>query len=112
MTVQAQNNYLDYLKDLRFQGVNRIFVFLLPFENSAHRTARKDYYLPKIMLILSLMVGTCLINLFLEMAQEHIKNIRNIATGQGDSSVKWGLLACNEVGLFQIFNHVKTIKNH
>ena len=29
-----------------------------------------------------------------------------------DSSVKWGLLARNEVGLFQIFNHVKTIKNH
>ena len=29
-----------------------------------------------------------------------------------DSSVKWGLLACNEVGLFQIFNDVKTIKNH
>ena len=28
------------------------------------------------------------------------------------SSVKWGLLARNEVGLFQIFNHVKTIKNH
>ena len=28
------------------------------------------------------------------------------------SSVKWGLLARNEVGLFQIFDHVKTIKNH
>ena len=28
------------------------------------------------------------------------------------SSVKWGHLACNGVGLFQIFNHVKTIKNH
>ena len=28
------------------------------------------------------------------------------------SSVKWGLLARNEVGIFQTFNHVKTIKNH
>ena len=28
------------------------------------------------------------------------------------SSVKWGLLVRNEVGLFQIFNFVKTIKNH
>ena len=28
------------------------------------------------------------------------------------SSVKWGLLARNEVGLFQIFDHVKTIKKH
>ena len=26
------------------------------------------------------------------------------------SSVKWELLTCNEVGLSQIFNHVKTIK--
>ena len=26
------------------------------------------------------------------------------------SSVKWGLLACNEVGLFQIFNHLKLLK--
>ena len=31
---------------------------------------------------------------------------------QQNSSVKWGLLARNHVGLFQIFNHVKTIKNH
>ena len=28
------------------------------------------------------------------------------------SSVKWGLLARNGVGLFHIFNHVKPIKNH
>ena len=35
------------------------------------------------------------------------KDIKDIT-----SSVKWGLWARNEVGLFQIFNHVKTIKNH
>ena len=29
-----------------------------------------------------------------------------------NSSVKWGYLARNGVGLFQIFNHVKTVKNH
>ena len=29
-----------------------------------------------------------------------------------NSSVKWGHLARNGVGLFQIFNHVKTIKNN
>ena len=28
------------------------------------------------------------------------------------SCVKWGLFALNEVGLFQNFNHVETIKNH
>ena len=32
--------------------------------------------------------------------------------GIDNSIVKLGLLACNEVGLFQIFDHVKTIKNH
>ena len=34
------------------------------------------------------------------------------ASPHGYSSVKWGLLARNEVGLFQICDHVKTIKNH
>ena len=34
------------------------------------------------------------------------------ATGDLISSVKWGLLARNEVGLFQIFDHLKTIKKH
>ena len=31
---------------------------------------------------------------------------------QSISSVKWGHLAHNRVGIFQIFNHVKTIKNN
>ena len=33
-------------------------------------------------------------------------------TKRVESSVKWGLLTLSEVGLFQIFNHIKTIKNH
>ena len=32
--------------------------------------------------------------------------------GDEESSVKWGLLARNEVGSFQIFDYVKTIKSH
>ena len=34
ISVQAQNQYLDYLVDPSFQGVNRLFV--LSFENNAH----------------------------------------------------------------------------
>ena len=34
ISVQAQNQYLDYLVDPSFQGVNRLFV--LSFGNNAH----------------------------------------------------------------------------
>ena len=39
--IQAPNPYLDFLIDLSFQGVNRIFV--LPFENKDGRTAHKIF---------------------------------------------------------------------
>ena len=39
ISVQAQNQYLDYLVDPSFQGVNRLFV--LSFENNAYRTSYK-----------------------------------------------------------------------
>ena len=35
MSTERQNQYLDYLTDPSFQGVNRLLV--LPFENEAHR---------------------------------------------------------------------------
>ena len=54
----------------------------------------------------------------LENFFHHINNLhQNIkftmeeeSNGELASSVKWGLLTRNEVGLFQIFDHVKTIK--
>ena len=42
-TIYAPNQYLDYLIDPS-QGVNRLFILL--FENNAHRTSYKRYYLP------------------------------------------------------------------
>ena len=42
---ERQNQYLDYLIDPRFQGVNRLFV--LSFEDNAHRTGHTGYFLPK-----------------------------------------------------------------
>ena len=38
------NQYLDFLIDLSFQGVNRLFV--LSFENEAQRTSYKRFYIP------------------------------------------------------------------
>ena len=42
----AQNRYLNYLINPRFQGVNILFV--LPFENENGRTSHSTYYLPKV----------------------------------------------------------------
>ena len=46
VTMQRQNQYLDYLIDPNFQGVNRLF--LLSFENNMVKTGRKEYFLPKV----------------------------------------------------------------
>ena len=42
--MQTQNQYLDFLTDSSFQEVNGLFV--LSFENTAHRTSHKRYSLP------------------------------------------------------------------
>ena len=44
ISTEIQNQYLDFLNNPSFQGVNRLFV--LPFENEAQRTSYKRYYLP------------------------------------------------------------------
>ena len=36
VSIQARKQYLEYLTDASFQGVNRLFV--LSFENNAHQT--------------------------------------------------------------------------
>ena len=46
VAIQAQNPYLDYLIDSRFQGVNSFFV--LSFGNNNPRTSYKRYFLPYI----------------------------------------------------------------
>lgn len=38
-----QNQYLDCLVDLNFQGINRCFV--LSYENDAHQTSHERYFL-------------------------------------------------------------------
>ena len=42
----AQNRHLNYLINLSFQGVNRLFV--LSSENENDRTSHSTYYLPEV----------------------------------------------------------------
>ena len=44
VSIQTQNQYLDYLIGPSFQGVNRLFV--LSFKNNAHRPNYRQYFLP------------------------------------------------------------------
>ena len=45
MPAEVQNQYLDFLINPIFQGVN--ITFVLPFENENGRTSHPEYYLPK-----------------------------------------------------------------
>ena len=45
MSTERQKQYLDFLIDPNFQGVNRFFVLL--FENKVDRKVHTKYYLPK-----------------------------------------------------------------
>ena len=46
ISTEAQNQYLDFLINPRFQGVNKRFV--LSFENETDRTSYSGSYLPKV----------------------------------------------------------------
>ena len=46
ISTEAQNQYLDFLINPSFQGVNRLFV--LSFENENYSTSHSNYYLPKV----------------------------------------------------------------
>ena len=85
MLTEKQNLYLDYLIEPKFQGENRLFV--LSFEDNAHRTRHARYFLPKTE-IKDYKKSTCGKKLLLI---SHLKNdlrtynkIRKIATDRGD----------------------------
>ena len=46
VTTRARNQYLDYLIDPSFHGVNTFFV--LSFEDNAHQTRHTRYFLPTV----------------------------------------------------------------
>ena len=49
MTIQPQNNSLNYLIDTTFTNVNRLFVFSFPRNNNTDsRYSYSNYYVPKV----------------------------------------------------------------
>ena len=83
------NKYLNYLIDPSFQRANRLFV--LSFENDAHRRSYKRYFLPTVeMKDYNVMIDGK--NFFDVITYE---NIRKIAAGQGDDYTTGCLLDYN-----------------
>ena len=88
------NQYLDFLTDPSFQGVNRLFV--LPFENRAQKTSCKRYYLPTKEIKSYVMIDGQ--NFFDQPIRNNLityDNIRKIETGQGDDYTTGCLLDYN-----------------
>ena len=49
MTIQPQNNSLNYLIDPTFTNINRLFVLAFPGNNNTHsRYSFSNYYVPKV----------------------------------------------------------------
>ena len=78
------NQYLDFLIDLNFQGVNGLFI--LSFEKEDHRKVSTGYYLPKVeMKDYSVMIdGKNFFNQSVKINLRTYDNIRKIRIGQGD----------------------------
>ena len=79
-----RNRYLDFVIDLHFQGVNRLFV--LSFKDDDGRESHKQYYLPTVV-IKDYNVMIHRRNLFNQPIKNGLKtydNIRKITTGQRD----------------------------
>ena len=97
MSTETQNQYLDYLIDPSFQGVNKIFV--LPFENKAQTLmiSYKRYYLPtaEITNYNAIIDGQ---NVFDQPIRNNLityDSIRKMTTGQGDDYTAGCLLDYN-----------------
>ena len=91
---ERPNQYLDFLIDTSFQGVNRLFV--LSFEDEAQRTSYKRYYLPIIEIKNYVLIDGQ--KFFDQLVRNNLityDNIRKIATGQGDDDVTGCLLDYN-----------------
>ena len=83
LSTQTQNQYLHYLIDASFPGVN--IAFALPFENNAHWTIYRWYLLPTVTIKdYNVMIDGK--NFFDQPVKDlrTYNNIIKIATGQGD----------------------------
>ena len=93
--MQTRNHYLNHLIDPSFQGVNRLFV--LSFENDAHRKTYKRYFLPTVEIKdYNVMIDGK--NFFDQPEKNDLithEKIGKIETGQGDYYTTGCLLDCN-----------------
>ena len=79
-----RNSNLNHLVELRFQGLNRLFV--LAFENDTQRTSAKGYNLPNVEIKdYNVMInGENFFDQPIRNNKVTYENIRKIATGRGD----------------------------
>ena len=84
VSIQTQNQYLDYLIDPRFQGVNRLFV--LSFGNNADSTRYNRYFLPTVTIkdYIVMIDGKHFFDQPVINDRRTYDNVRKIVTGQGD----------------------------
>ena len=94
VTVEQQNQYLDFLINPSFQGVNRLFV--LSFEDTDGRGSYKRHYLPFLVIKDYNVIDR---RKFFDQAVKNnlitYDNIRMITTGQGDDNTSGCLLDYN-----------------
>ena len=81
VSVETPQQYLDYLIDPSFQGINNLFI--LSFKKSTDRTAHTEHYLPKVEIkIYNIKIDSR--NFFDQIITDNIKtyeSIRKIAIG-------------------------------
>ena len=84
VSTERQNQYLDFLINCSFQGVNRLFALL--FQNEIDRKVHTGYYLPQVETkYYNVMIdGKSFFNQPVESDMTTHDNIQKIATGQGD----------------------------
>ena len=81
MSTERQNQYLDYLIDSKFQGVDRVFVLL--FEKEAQRISYKQLYLSTVEIKTYAMINGQ--NIFDQPVRSNLiiyDSIQTTATGQ------------------------------
>ena len=95
VSLERQNQYLDFLIDPSFQGINRLFV--LSFENVKDRKVHTGYYVLKVEIkYYNVMIdGKHFFDQPVKSDMRTYDNIRKIATGQGDDYTTGCLLDYN-----------------
>ena len=95
-STERKKQYLDFLIDSSFQGVNRLFVLL--FENEGDRKVHTGYYLPKVEIkdYNIIIDGNFFFDQPVKSDMRTYDTIRKIETHQGDDCTTGCLLDYND----------------